>query len=106
MSISMPDNGVQLPAALAQRLELVVGLEPLRRETRGRSLEDAAELDGVVDVGTGELAHYETSTGECLEESFVLERHESDPERCPRDPQLLDQTKLRNALAWLEGSLE
>ena len=40
-----------------------------------------------------------------LEEPFVLERHEGDPERCPRHAELLDQTKLGNALARLEGSV-
>ncbi len=66
----------------AQRLELVLRLEPFRREARSRAFEHATELDRVVDVGTGELTHDEAAAGERLEEPFVLERHERDPERC------------------------
>ena len=77
------DDCVQLPAEIAQRLELVIRLETLRREPRGRALEHAAELDRVVDVGPGELAHDEAAAGKRLEEPLVLERHECDPERCP-----------------------
>ncbi len=91
---------------VAQRLELVLRLEPLRREARSRALEHSAKLDRVVDVGTRELAHHEAAAGERLEEPFVLERHERDPERCPRDAELLDETKLGNALARLEHSVE
>ena len=91
---------------VAQRLELVVGLEPLRGEARSSALEHPAELDCVVDVGTGELAHDETAAGERLEEPLVLERHEGDPERCPRDAELLHQPKLGNPLARLERPVE
>ena len=71
------------PAESAQRLELVLRLEPLRREARSGALEHSAELDRVVDVVTGELAHLETTAGERLEQPFVLERHERGPERGP-----------------------
>ena len=86
MNVSMlwrANHRVELPTELAQRLELVLRLEPLRREARGRALEHPAELDRVVDVGPGELAHDEAAAGERLEQPFVLERHEGDPERCP-----------------------
>ena len=105
MNVSMlgvADHGVQLATALVQRLELVVGLEPLRGEARSSTLEHAAKLDCVVDVGTGELAHHEAAARKRLEEPFVLERHESDPERCPRHAELPHQPKLGNALARLE----
>ena len=91
---------------LAQRLELVLRLETLRRQARGRALEHPAELDRVVDVGARELAHDEAAARERLEKPFVLERHEGDPERRPGDAELLDEAKLGNALARLEGSLE
>ena len=92
--------------SLPQGLELVVRLQPLRREARSRALEHAAQLDRVVDVAPGELAHHEAAAGERLEDAFVLERHECDPERRPRDPELLDQAKLGDALARLERSVE
>ena len=109
MNVSMlwvPNDRVQLPAAVAQRLELVVRLEALRRQARGRALEHATELDRVVDVGARELAHHEAAARERLEKPFVLERHEGDPERRPRDAELLDQTELGNALARLESPIE
>ena len=93
--LGVADDGVQLPAQSAQRLELLLRLQTLRRETRSRALEHAAELDRIVDVGTGELPHDEAAAGERLEEPFVLERHESDPERCTRNAELLDETELR-----------
>ena len=77
------NHRVELPAEIAQRLELVLRLEALGRQARGRALEHPTELDGVVDVGPGELAHDEAAAGERLEQPFVLERHEGDPERRP-----------------------
>ena len=74
---------VELPAAIAQRLELVLRLEALGREARGSALEHAAELDRVVDVGAGELADDEAAARERLEQPLVLERHQGDPERRP-----------------------
>ena len=95
-----------LPKEVAQRLELVVRLETLRRQARRCAFEHAAELDRVVDVGARELTNDEAAARERLEEPFVLERHECAPERCTRHAELLDEAKLRNPLAWLEGSLE
>ena len=82
------------PTAFAQRSELVLRLEPLRREARRCALEHAAELDRVVDVGARELTHHEPAARECLEETLVLERHEGDSERGPRHAELLDKTEL------------
>ncbi len=97
---------IELLTARAQRRELLLRLESLGRQARGGALEHAAELDRIVDVGAGELAHHEPPAGECLEEPLVLERHEGDAKRRPRDTELLDETQLRNPLARLEGSVQ
>ena len=94
------------PTTIAQRLELVLRLEPLRREARSRALEHSAELDRIVDVGACELTDDEAAARKRLEEPFVLECHEGDPEWCPRHAELLDQTELGNTLARLECSVE
>ena len=88
----VPDDLVQLATAVPERIELVVGLEPLSGETCGRTLEDPAQLDCVVDVRAGELTHDEPATRERLEEPLVGDRHQRNPQRRPRDAELLDQT--------------
>src|SRR5918995_517631 len=100
------DDQIQLSAQLQQGLELVVRLQPLRREARSRALEHTAELDRIVDVAAGELAYNEAAAGERLEEPLVLERHEGATQRRPGDSELFDQTELGNALTRLEGAVQ
>ncbi len=97
---------VQAPAAVAQRLELLLRLEPLRSEPCRSPLQHAPELDRIVDVRARELAHDEAPARQRLEQPLVLERHQGDAERCPRDAELLHEPELGNALARLEGAVE
>lgn len=100
------DDCVQLSTAGTQGLELLLRLESFGPETRSRALEHAPELDRVVDIGACELAHDEAAARERLEEPFVLERHERDPQWRTGDAELLDQTKLGDALTRFEGSVQ
>ena len=97
---------VQASAAVAQGLELRLRLEPLRSQPCRSPLQHAPELDCIVDVGARELAHDEAPARKRLEQPLVLERHQGDAERCPRDAELLHEPELGDALARLEGAVE
>jgi hypothetical protein len=100
------DDGIELATDIAERIEVAVGVQALGREPCGGAFEHAPQLDRVVDVRASELADDEPTAGHCLEEPFVLEGHECDAQRRSRDAQLLDEAKLRHALARLERAAQ
>ena len=94
----LADDGVELLGDGGKVGQLGRGLEPLGGEPRGRSLEDAPQLDRIGDVVQREGAHDEPAAGERPEQPLVGERRERQPERCARDAEPLGEIDLGDAL--------
>ncbi len=67
------DDDIQCGARRDERLELVVGDQSLGGKAGRGSLEDAAQLDGVDDLGVRESANDEPPAVERVEEPLVRE---------------------------------
>ena len=50
-------------------------------QSRGGPLQHAAQIDGVIDVDGGELLNDETACGACLQEAFMGEALQNQPQR-------------------------
>jgi hypothetical protein len=91
---------------LAQRSQLAAADAALGGEARAGALEHASQLDGVADVGAGELAHDVTASGKAAQEALVLELRQRQAQRRARHPEAFDERELGHARAVSKFAVE
>ena len=90
----------------AQRREVTGVRAALGGEPRGRSLEHAAQLDGVPHVALGELAHHVAAGGKPAQQALVLQFGQREAHRGAAGAQQLHQRQLGHPLAGREMAVE
>ena len=96
------EQGVDLAEAFAHLGQHRGVGTALGRQTRGQAFERAAQLDGVLDVALGELAHHVAAAGQGLDQALLLQAHEGGADRRARHRQPIDHREFGDALAGRE----
>ena len=90
---------VEIAKAFLQRLEAARAGAALGGKAGGEPFQRAAQFDRIEDVAFGKRLHHEAAGGDRLQQAFLLQPHQRQPHRRPRDARDLDRLQLGDAFA-------